>query len=272
VAAGGQPADDVVEARAHQPQRLPARLLLRVREGRIIDGLSTSLYVFLPRVAVQGLIILITAALGLAFPYTPAQGGLTALTVGLPALCLTMWARPTAPDPHLLRDLVRFVAPVAVVTATFGTLVYALLHAWLHAGAMAARTGVARIEPGFVEAAATLGAQTGMSTFTTLASFMLLIFLKPPHRFFAVWTAPVPDRRPTWLAALLTVTFLIVAAVPVLSSFFGLAVVPEVFAIAVPAVLAWYVTLAATFRCRVVDRLLALAPRQPRRAAAPATR
>ncbi|QYN33854.1 HAD-IC family P-type ATPase [Pseudonocardia sp. DSM 110487] len=249
-----------------------ALLPARAEGRRIIDGLSTSLYVFLPRVAVQGLIILITAALGLAFPYTPAQGGLTALTVGLPALCLTMWARPTAPDPHLLRDLVRFVAPVAVVTATFGTLVYALLHAWLHAGAMAAHTGVTRIEPGFVEAAATLGAQTGMSTFTTLASFMLLVFLKPPHRFFAVWTAPVPDRRPTWLAALLTVTFLIVAAVPALSSFFGLAVVPEVFAIAVPAVLAWYVTLAATFRCRVVDRLLALAPRQPRRAAEPATR
>jgi cation-transporting ATPase E len=169
-----------------------------------------------------------------------------------------------APDPHLLRNLARFVAPVAVVTATFGTLVYALLHAWLpariRAGAMSADelarieavTGMASSEPGFVEAATTLGAQTGMSTFTTLVSFVLLLFLKPPHRFFAAWTAPVPDRRPAWLAALLTVTFLIVAAVPVLSSSFGLAVVPEVFAIAVPAVLGWYAVLAAAFRCRAV--------------------
>jgi cation-transporting ATPase E len=242
-----------------------ALLPARTEGRRIIDGLSTSMYVFLPRFAVQALIILITAALGLAFPYTPAQVGLTALTVGLPALCLTMWARPTAPDPHLLRNLARFVAPVAVVTATFGTLVSVLLHAWLpariRAGAMSADelarfenvTGTARSEPGFVEAAVTVGAQTGMSAFTTLASFVLLLFLKPPHRFFAAWTAPVPDRRPAWLAALLTVTFLIVAALPVLSSSFGLAVVPEVFAIAVPAVLGWYAALAAAFRCRAVE-------------------
>jgi cation-transporting P-type ATPase E len=261
-----------------------ALLPARTEGRRIIDGLSTSLYVFLPRVAVQALVILITAALGLAFPYTPAQGGLTALTVGIPALCLTMWARPTAPDPHLLRRLARFVAPVAVVTAAFGTLVYAVLLAWLPAGlgtgAMAAGefasfeagTGVSRGEPRFVEAAATLGAQTGMSTFVTLASFGLLLFLKPPHRFFAAWTAPVPDRRPAWLAALLTVTFLIVAAVPVLSSSFGLVVVPEVFVIAVPAVLGWYVALAVAFRFRVVDRLVGLVPQQPRRTADPATR
>ncbi|TWF80444.1 cation-transporting ATPase E [Pseudonocardia hierapolitana] len=261
-----------------------ALLPARTEGRRIIDGLSTSLYVFLPRLAVQALVILITTALGLAFPYTPAQGGLTALTVGIPALCLTMWARPTAPDPHLLRTLARFVAPVAVVTATFGTLVYALLHAWLparlRAGAISAEelarfeagTGVARSEPGFVEAAATLGAQTGMSAFTTLSSFVLLLFLKPPHRFFATWTAPVPDRRPAWLAALLAVTFLIVAAVPVLASSFGLAVVPELFAIAVPAALVWYVALAVVFRCRAADRLAGLAPRQPRRAADPVTR
>jgi cation-transporting ATPase E len=243
-----------------------AELLPARTEGRrIIDGLSASLYVFLSRFAVQALVILATAALGLAFPYTPAQVGLTALTVGLPALCLTMWARPAAPDPHLLRKLARFVAPVAVVTAAIGTLVYALIHAWLpariRAGAMSADelasfenvTGTARSEPGFVEAATTLGAQSGMSAFVTLASFVLLLFLKPPHRFFAAWTAPIPDRRPAWLAAVLTVTFLIVAAVPVLSSSFGLAVVPEVFAIAVPAVLVWSVALAATFRCRAAD-------------------
>ena len=126
-------------------------------------------------------------------------------------------------------------------------------------------TGTARSEPGFVEAAVTLGAQTGMSAFTTLASFVLLLFLKPPHRFFAAWTAPVADRRPAWLAALLTVMFVIVAAVPALSSSFGLAVAPEVFAIAVPAVLAWYVALTVTFRCRVVDRLVALTAGQATR-------
>ncbi|TQM13609.1 HAD-IC family P-type ATPase [Pseudonocardia kunmingensis] len=258
-----------------------ALLPARTEGRRIIDGLSTSMYVFLNRVAVQALVILITAALGFAFPYTPTQVGLTVLTVGLPSLFLTFWARPSAPDPHLLRNLGRFVAPAAVVTATIGTLVYALLHVWLpariRAGALSAQelagleavTGTAYGEPGFVEAAVTVGAQTGLSAFVTLSSFVVLLFLKPPHRFFAAWTAPVPDRRPAWLAALLTVTFLVVASVPALASLFGLAVVPEVFAIAVPAVLGWYLALAATFRGRVVDRLVALAPRQARRDAAP---
>ncbi|OZM79172.1 haloacid dehalogenase [Pseudonocardia sp. MH-G8] len=248
-----------------------ALLPARTEGRRIIDGLSTSMYLFLTRVAVQALIILITAALGLAFPYTPTQVGLTVLTVGLPTLCLSFWARPTAPDPHLLRNLARFVAPVTVVTATIATLVYTLLQVWLpariRAGAISAQelagfeavTGVAYGEPGFVEAAVTIGAQTGLSAFVTLSSFVVLLFLKPPHRVFAAWTAPVPDRRPAWLAALLTVTFLVVASVPALASPFGLAVVPEVFAIAVPAVLGCYLALAAAFRCRVVDRLVALA-------------
>jgi cation-transporting P-type ATPase E len=247
-----------------------ALLPARTEGRRIIDGLSTSMYVFLTRVAAQAAIILVTAALGLAFPYTPTQVGLTVLTVGIPTLCLTFWARPTAPDPHLLRNLGRFVAPVTVVTATIGALVYALLQAWLPArirvGAVSAQelagfeavTGIAYGEPGFVGAAVTVGAQTGLSAFVTLSSFVVLLFLKPPHRFFAAWTAPVPDRRPAWLAALLTVTFLVVASVPALASLFGLAVVPEVFVIAVPAVLGWCLALAATFRCRVVDRLLGL--------------
>jgi cation-transporting ATPase E len=254
-----------------------ALLPARTEGRRIIDGISTSMYLFLSRVAVQALVILLTTVLGLAFPYTPTQVGLTLLTVGTPALFLTMWAQPVAGDPHLLRNLGRFVVPVAVVTATVGTLLYPLLGAWLSAGlragtlpaerlpAFEAATGVARSDPGFVDAAATVGAQTGLSVFVTLSSFVLLLLLKPPHRFFAAWTAPVPDRRPTWLAALLTVAFAVVTAVPLLSSWFGLAIVPEVLAIAVPAVLGWYALLAATLRRRVADRLLALAPGRSRR-------
>jgi cation-transporting ATPase E len=254
-----------------------ALLPARTEGRRIIDGISTSMYLFLSRVAVQALVILVTTALGLAFPYTPTQVGLTVLTVGIPALFLTMWAQPVAGDPHLLRNLGRFVVPVAVVTAAVGTLVYALLGSWLSAGLRAgtvaperlavfeAATGTARSDPGFVEAAATVGAQTGLAVFVTLASFVLLLLLKPPHRIFAVWTAPVADRRPTWLAALLTVAFLVVTVVPVLASYFGLAIVPEVFAFAVPAVLGWYALLAVTFRRRVADRLLALAPGRSRR-------
>ena len=81
-----------------------AALLPAQQEGRrIINGIGTSMQVFLVRVAAQGLVIAAVTMLGLGFPYSPAQVGLTLLTVGVPTLFLTAWARPTPPDPHLLR-------------------------------------------------------------------------------------------------------------------------------------------------------------------------
>ena len=66
--------------------------------------------------------------LGLGFPYSPTQVGLTLLTVGVPTLFLTMWARPTPPDPHMFATLARFVLPAGVVTAAGGVAVYAYLY------------------------------------------------------------------------------------------------------------------------------------------------
>ena len=94
-----------------------AALLPAQREGRkIINGIATSMYVFLARVASQGLVIVAVTMLGLGFPYSPTQVGLTLLTVGVPTLFLTFWARPTPTDPNLLGNLARFVLPAALVT------------------------------------------------------------------------------------------------------------------------------------------------------------
>src|SRR3712207_593260 len=101
-------------------------LLPAAHEGRrIITGISTSMQVFLARVGTQGLVILAVTMLGLGFPYSPANVGLTLLTVGVPTLFLTAWARPTAPDPQLLTTLWRFVLPAVLVTAAGGVAVYA---------------------------------------------------------------------------------------------------------------------------------------------------
>jgi cation-transporting ATPase E len=171
------------------------------REGRrIINGIAISMYVFLARVATQGLVILAVTMLGLGFPYSPTQVGLTLLTVGVPTLFLTFWARPVPPDPDLLGNLARFVIPAAVFTAGFGTAVYAYLYrsvtGFLGSGPSPARvirdfesyTGLTYTDAEFTEAAATIGAQTGLSTFVCLASFVLLLFLAPPARFFAAST------------------------------------------------------------------------------------
>jgi cation-transporting P-type ATPase E len=208
-----------------------AALLPAQQEGRrIINGIAVSMYVFLARVATQGLVILTVTMLGLGFPYSPTQVGLTLLTVGVPTLFLTMWAPATAADEHLLANLGRFVIPAALVTAAFGTAVYAFLYELVLGGFTSGRTPAEVItqfesytgltygtDTDFAEAAATLGAQTGLSTFVSLASFVLILFLAPPTRFFAAWTPPVADRRPAVLVAVLVVAFAAVLFVPALS-------------------------------------------------------
>ncbi|WP_448616876.1 HAD-IC family P-type ATPase [Modestobacter sp. URMC 112] len=242
------------------------------REGRrIINGIGTSMQVFLARVGTQGLVILAVTMLGLGFPYSPAQVGLTLLTVGVPTLFLTAWARPTPPDPHLLANVGRFVVPAAVVTAAGGVAVYTTLYTALIdafddprfpdfvAAEFERYTGLSSDDVGFAEAAATIGAQTGLSTFVSYAAFLLILFLKPPNRFLASWTRPDGDKRPAVLVAVLVVAFSGGLNVPWFSDYFGLTnAAGPVFLAVVPALVVWFVVLSAVYRSRFLDRTLGL--------------
>ena len=249
-----------------------AVLLPAQREGRkIINGIATSMYVFLARVASQGLVIVAVTMLGLGFPYSPTQVGLTLLTVGVPTLFLTFWARPTPPDPHLLGNLARFVLPAALVTAGFGTAVYAFLYKsvtrFLSSDRTPAQvvsdfesyTGLTYTDADFTEASATIGAQTGLSTFICLASFLLILFLFPPTRFFAAWTPPTADRRPTLLVVALLVVFAAVLFVPALYDYSGLTAGNSfVLAICLITLVLWFGAPTAAYRFRLLDRALGL--------------
>jgi cation-transporting ATPase E len=64
-------------------------LLPAFSEGkRIINGLSTSLFLFLSRVATAVLNIIMISMIGLGFLYEPAQVSLTLFTVGIPDLAI----------------------------------------------------------------------------------------------------------------------------------------------------------------------------------------
>ena len=168
--------------------------------------------------------------------------------------------------------------PAAVVTAGFGTAVYAFLYEhvsqFLSVGRTPAQvisdfesyTGLTYTDADFMAAAATIGAQTGLSTFVCLASFVLILFLAPPSRFFAAWTPPVADRRPTLLVVCLVVVFAAVLFVPALSNYFGLiGAIRPVFVAVLPALVSWFVVLTVAFRLRLLDRILGLddLPRAP---------
>jgi cation-transporting P-type ATPase E len=250
-----------------------AALLPAQREGRrIINGIGVSMYVFVARVATQGVVILAVTMLGLGFPYSPTQVGLTLLTVGVPTLFLTFWAGPVPPDERLLSNLARFVVPAAIVTAGFGTAVYAFLYELVTQGFASGRTPAQVIseferytgltygtDTDFTTAAATIGAQTGLSTFVYLASFVLILFLAPPTRFFAAWTRPTDDRRPAVLGTVLVAVFVAVLFVPALWTYFGLTgPAAPVFMTVLPALVLWFAALTVVFRLRLLDRILGL--------------
>jgi cation-transporting ATPase E len=118
-------------------------------------------------------------------------------------------------------------------------------------------TGLAYTDAGFREAAATIGAQTGLSTFVSFAAFVLILFLEPPHRIFASWTPTSPDKRPALLVGALVVAFVAVLFTPALSNYFGLTgPAAPVFTSVLPTLAVWFLVLTAMFRFRVLDRLL----------------
>ncbi|WP_369137416.1 HAD-IC family P-type ATPase [Modestobacter versicolor] len=246
---------------------VPARRLGR----RLIAGITTSAQLFLARVATQALVIVAVTMLGLGFPYSPAQGGLTLFTVGLPTLVLTAWARPVPPDPDLLGTLGRFVVPAALLTAAGGVTVYAFLYTTVTEVFTTGRppdfvvtefesyTGlVYGTDADFAEAAATIGAQTGLNTFVSLASVLLVLFLVPPARVFAVFTR-VTDRRTGLLVAGLLVVLLAALVTPVTSGYLGLTgAAPPVYTTVLPVLAVWFLALGAAYRFRLLDRLLGL--------------
>jgi cation-transporting P-type ATPase E len=221
-------------------------------------------------VVTQMLVILTVTLLGLGFPYTPTQVGLTLFTVGVPTFFLTLWARPEPPRDDLLVSLARFVIPISVLTAGFATAVYAYLYRQITVGFTESPfpeavalfeqyTGISSGDPTFVAASATLGAQSGLSVFVSTTAIVLILFLEPPHRFFSAWTTVSPDRRPTWLALGLLVAFAVVLIVPATRTYFGLtAPDPPVLEVPAVALLLWFVSVSLVLRHRVLERILGL--------------
>jgi cation-transporting P-type ATPase E len=251
-----------------------AALLPALTEGkRIIGGLSISLYLFLTRVVTSMLIIIAISMIGLGFPYEPSQVALTLFTVGIPTLLLTWWARPEMPRPDLLRRLLRFVLPAAIVTMAFGVGIYTFFYEFVLKGVntyhippdAAARweayTGLSYQTDAelFGAAAATIVAQTALSTFVSFAAFGLILFLEPPFRLFTGWAPVSPDKRPALLALALAIIYVVVLITPITASYFGLVTPgvrgPELRVMLVTLPL-WFLILRTIWRAKLFDRLL----------------
>ena len=80
----------------------------------------TVMALFLARVSASILTIIAITMLGLSFPFEPAQVATSLFTVGVPALLLSLWAKPVTQVGDILPELVRFVIPSAILTMIVG--------------------------------------------------------------------------------------------------------------------------------------------------------
>ena len=250
-----------------------AALLPALREGkRIINGITDATYLLIGRGLAYALIIVAVMMVGLNFPFEPAQLGLTTFSVGFPAFMLTLWARPDARQEALLPSLLRFVLPFAVWTMLLAVILYTLAHGQVM-GSLADMTIPPRaisffeqvtgltygVGADFETMAATLMAQTQLSTFVSLATMLLVLFLQPPFAFFAVWRPVSPDRRPAYLTIALMVLFMLGLGIPPVASYFGIITVPlRASGALLIALVLWVLGFRLILRYRWFDKLFLL--------------
>jgi cation-transporting ATPase E len=234
-----------------------AALAPAVEEGqRIINGMQDILRLFLTRITTVGLLIMTSLIIGL-FPIDLRNGSvLTLFTVGIPTAMLAIWAQPGKRVHGTLgRTLAHFVVPAAVLSSLAGLAVlYATL--FLRVGLSNAIGGT--LDEATFDAAAKV-AQSSLTTFLVFAGLVLVVFVEPPTDALAVIEPRSTDRRPTILAILLAVAYLVVLAIPAGREIFALQPlgVAELAIVAV-AVAAWTVLLMLAWRHRVVERFLGI--------------
>lgn len=249
-----------------------AALSPALAEGkRIINGLTNATSLLLARAFTYAFVIIGALAVGLDFPFEPAQAGVTAITVGLPSFFLTLWAHPGAKTEPLLVSLVRFVLPVAMWSMLIGVVLYAMI--FFRASNFLQRhtdippAVIARFEQylgvtqqnsaNFQQLAARIDAQTTLSVFLSLCALLLILFLEPPVAWLACWRPLSPDRRPTWLALGLSVLFIVGLYTPAVANYLGfLPPFVPTWRLLLGGVLVWVVGLRLFWRYRWMERLV----------------
>lgn len=216
------------------------------REGqRIINGMLDIMRLFLARVLYQAIIIVAVAIMGLGFPIIPAHTTiLTLFTVGIPTLALAAWARPGTPPGNLIHSIIRFVLPAGATIATFATALFLLY-------------GLEVVTIAGQESLAT--ARTVLTAFTTLAGLLLIIFVEPPTHFLATGEEFSGDWRPTLMAGILFVVFMVINFQPGLREFFELTALElRDWLILFGAVAVWAAILQVFWRSNLTERFLRL--------------
>jgi cation-transporting P-type ATPase E len=211
------------------------------REGqRIINGMGDIMRLFLSRVVYQALIIVGVAIIGLGFPITPVHQSLLSLfTVGIPTLFLAAWSRPGQPKGRLIQSVIQFVMPAGVTLFALGLGIYVAYSLTTPTDDTLAL------------------ARTMLTTLTTFGGLILILFAEPPTSFWAAFTEPIADWRPTILTLALGIFYILMLVVPSLREFFELAPLRVLdWVILIVLLIVWTFAMRFIWRAQIFTRFL----------------
>jgi cation-transporting P-type ATPase E len=204
---------------------------------------------------------MIAAVAGIGgFAFEPRQASLLSFfAAGIPAIALAAWAPPGAtPHTGVLRSLVRFTLPA--------TLVMTIIGVGMYAGYLAPTDHAYLTQHPVVTSADAWGvtllrAQSMLTSFAIFCSLLLIPLTVPPVRFFTGGAPLRRDWKPTILAFLLLIGYLVVANVHLGQVSFD--IVPlhwYEFCLAGAAALVWGFIVRWLWRSDMLWRFLGLRP------------
>ncbi len=225
------------------------------REGqRIRNGMQDILNIFAVRIFSRALVIPFVALIG-GFAFSPRQSALLSyLTATVPTIGLIVWAQSGQTiKGRIYRPLARFAVPATILLAAFELAVYTLYfktgkHSYLlaHHGATAAQAVQAALPK----------AQTATTALAVLCGILLLPFAVPPSMRWVGGARLRGDRRPTIMAAVLFVAYLVIVSSAGGRHLFAMqpiGVLQQILLIVIAV--SWGFTVRAVWHWRVLDRL-----------------
>ncbi|MBP0029175.1 HAD-IC family P-type ATPase [Roseofilum sp. Guam] len=229
---------------------LPFALL----EGqRIQNGIQDVLKLFIIRIFSFTLLILATGQVIGTFPLLNKHSALvTALSVGFPTMSLPIYAKPRGEqDGNRVRALFRFILPATLSVTLAGLIVYL--------GYLVTSVWRAVSQGGMVIVDNELLAipRSALVTLLIFCGLTLMLFLKPPTRF---WVAVEPlsgDWRYTKVAVSLLGLYGLILAIAPVRNFFDLTLLSASdYAFILAIVLLWIYLLRLTWRRKWLERFL----------------
>jgi cation-transporting ATPase E len=220
-----------------------------VEEGnRIRNGMHDILRLFLTRVFAVGLVIVSSLVVG-QFPIELRNASaITLFTVGVPSVLLAIWAPGGRnASESLVQALVNFVVPAAAISALIGLVVFY--------GTLLLEPAAA---PGFVPEPRLLSeARSALTSFLVLSGLLLVPFVAPPSKWFAVVDPVADDLRPAILTIILAAAFFVVMLTPFGRTLFDM--VPlrgAAIALVIGGTVLWFFLVRTVWKLRLLQRFV----------------